>query len=103
MKQYSEDCCFNDYRDQCTRHYKSGLCPCKCHDWRKDMAVSKKPVTNTSATPPVPSSVKLEGRAKGPPSVTVHIYNVDPEEAASQAIRLWFDTSAQVAERYTEE
>ena len=31
MSEYSEDCCFNEIRDQCQLHFRAGQCPCRCH------------------------------------------------------------------------
>lgn len=28
---YREDCCFNDFRDQCPRFAPKGSCKCRCH------------------------------------------------------------------------
>lgn len=37
------------------------------------------------------SSVEIATRQKGPPSVTVKVYHVDPEVAASEALRIYTD------------
>lgn len=47
------------------------------------------------------SSVEIATRQKGPPSVTVKVYHQDPDEAATEALRLYADVVANV-QRYIE-
>ena len=51
------------------------------------------------AAPTSQSSVQIEGRQKGPPAITVKVYDADPAEALVAATTLYDQAVAKYAER----
>jgi len=54
---------------------------------------------NTAVSAPQPSSVEIATDAKGMPKPTVKVYNVDPAQAAGEAIELYFQLQEEIKKR----
>ncbi len=54
---------------------------------------------NTAVSAPQPSSVEIATDAKGLPKPTVKVYNVDPAQAADEAISLYFQIQEEIKKR----
>lgn len=55
------------------------------------------PNLTVTESPAPMSSVQIEGRAKGPPAVTVKVYAADPAEALAAATTLYDQAVAKYA------